>query len=317
LVSAENEWLSASPKNMTIVFYCLVVAVVSFMGGCIPLALKINHNKLQMYLSLSGGAMLGAAFFHMLPESATLAGKQFGFWLAFGVIGLYMLERFLSPHSHDISELHDEHCDHKHHEHEPNEKTSSPAAPAIAGWSAVAGLSIHTLLGGVALASAVMKQSVNGGLALAVLLATVLHKPADSFTISTLLIKSGTYRRRIFLVQIFFASLIPLGAALFHLGKTTIPEMSESAFTGCVLAFSAGTFLCIALSDLLPEVQFHSHDRIRLSACVILGAAFMWATSLIEPSHAHGKEDEDEHSHLNAPEQTEPSHLPSITQTNH
>ena len=291
---------------MTIAFYCLLVAVVSIVGGCIPLVIKISHNKLQMYLSLSGGAMLGAAFFHMLPESAEFAGKQFGFWTALGVIGLYMIERFLSPHSHDISDVHDgkHSCGHHGHNDKVFEKTHLTAAPRIAGWSAVAGLSIHTLLGGIALASAVMEQSAHGELALAVLLATILHKPADSFTISTLLIKGETNRKQIFLVQLFFASLIPLGALLFYLGKSTIPEISESAFTGCVLAFSAGTFLCIALSDLLPEVQFHSHDRLRLFGCVLLGAAIMWLTSY---GHGHSH-DHDKASSGTSPQSTIEQH---------
>ena len=38
---------------------------------------------------------------------------------------------------------------------------------------------------------------------------------------------------------------------------------------GWALAFSAGTFLCISLGDLLPEVHFHSHDRLWLSVQLI------------------------------------------------
>ena len=41
--------------------------------------------------------------------------------------------------------------------------------------------------------------------------------------------------------------------------------------TSKTLAFSAGTFLCIALSDLLPELQFHAHDRWKLSAALLAG----------------------------------------------
>jgi zinc and cadmium transporter len=240
--------------------------------------------------------MLGAAFFHMLPESAHLASEQFGLWMAVGVIGLYVIERFLSPHSHDTStaELsHAHHHDHDHdHDHteaeaevEPDVKSRGqrpPAAPQVTGWPAVAGLTIHTLLGGVALGSAALGP---GGLGLAVFLATVLHKPADALTISTLLIKGGTSRRKAFVVQCCFAMMIPLGVVLFHVGRSTLVANLESSFTGCVLGFSAGTFVCIALSDLLPEVQFHSHDRLKLFLAVLLGAGIMWATSLIEPSH--------------------------------
>jgi zinc and cadmium transporter len=49
------------------------------------------------------------------------------------------------------------------------------------------------------------------------------------------------------------------------------------------LAFSAGTFLCIALSDLLPELQFHSHDRLKLSIALLAGFALMAVTAELEP----------------------------------
>src|SRR5437773_7947719 len=132
---------------MTIYFYCLAIAIVSLVGGYLPLSKRISHLKLQVYLSLSAGAMLGAACFHMLPEGAVLAGRAFGWWVALGVIGLYIIERFLSPHSHEPTE-HEEEEDHETHDHpHPAPRAleqSHSAAPHIAGWSAVLGLSIHT-----------------------------------------------------------------------------------------------------------------------------------------------------------------------------
>ncbi len=46
---------------------------------------------------------------------------------------------------------------------------------------------------------------------------------------------------------------------------------------GCGLAFSAGVFLCISLSDLLPELEFHAHDRVVLSLALIAGIALAYA----------------------------------------
>ncbi len=48
-----------------------------------------------------------------------------------------------------------------------------------------------------------------------------------------------------------------------------------------------GVFLCISLSDLLPEMEFHSHNRIRLSVALILGIATAWGIGFLEPKHAH------------------------------
>jgi len=302
-----------------LIVYCLAIALVSLVGGWFPLARRISHVKLQVYLSLSAGAMLGAAFFHMLPEASHLCEEQFGLWMAVGVLGLYVIERFLSPHSHDTGDdLHlspspptrdgPRHaCGHAH-EHAPAAPVLAPdpalgpgetgrgqahrasAAPPVAGWSAVLGLFLHTLMGGVALGSAAAGRNGPAGLGFAVFLATVLHKPADAFTISTLLTKSGFTRRKTFFVQLAFAGTIPLGVVLYAMGESAFAAWMESTLTGAVLAFSAGTFVCIAMSDLLPEVQFHSHDRLKLFAAVLAGAAFMWLTSyfeMISGGHSH------------------------------
>jgi zinc and cadmium transporter len=57
-------------------------------------------------------------------------------------------------------------------------------------------------------------------------------------------------------------------------------------FLGCALAFCAGTFLCISCSDLLPELQFHSHDRFKLSVALLAGLGVAIAIGLVEQAHA-------------------------------
>ena len=76
----------------------------------------------------------------------------------------------------------------------------------------------------------------------------------------------------------------PGGVALFWIGtRTPASAFSPGAWTAGALAFSAGTFLCIALSDLLPELQFHSHDRLKLSIALLAGFALMAVTAGLEP----------------------------------
>jgi zinc and cadmium transporter len=41
------------------------------------------------------------------------------------------------------------------------------------------------------------------------------------------------------------------------------------------------------LGDLLPEVQFHAHDRLKLSACLVAGVVLAWALRFFEPAHIH------------------------------
>ena len=47
------------------------------------------------------------------------------------------------------------------------------------------------------------------------------------------------------------------------------------------LAFSAGVFLCIALSDLLPEMEFHAHNRFRLTVALIAGVLLAYGITFL------------------------------------
>ena len=80
------------------------------------------------------------------------------------------------------------------------------------------------------------------------------------------------------LVNLGFALMIPAGVGLFFARASAgSGRRPSAALTAAALAFSAGTFLCIALSDLLPELQFHAHDRCKLSAALLAGVGLMAA----------------------------------------
>jgi zinc and cadmium transporter len=102
----------------------------------------------------------------------------------------------------------------------------------------------------------------------------VLHKPFDSLTLGTLMARDGWSARARHLVNGLFALAVPAGVLLLHLGgaQMTGPQ-GQHALKSAVLALSVGMFLCIALSDLLPELQFHQHDRLQLSAALVAGLA--------------------------------------------
>jgi zinc and cadmium transporter len=67
---------------------------------------------------------------------------------------------------------------------------------------------------------------------------------------------------------------------LFYIGLSS--ESPTSPLLAYALAFSAGTFLCISLSDLLPELQFHDHDRVKLSIALIAGLALAMGVGKLE-----------------------------------
>ena len=286
--------------------YCGAILLASLGGGLVPFLGQVTHSRLQLYLSGSAGVMLGACFFHIMPEAMEMSGPWFGWWMALGAVGLFCIERFIAPHSHEVSSelqqahAHEPGCEHDH---------SHRAAPSVGGWMAVLGLTIHTFMNGVGLAGAVKFDYETGspGVAflpgLAIFMAIVLHKPADALAISTVLSRKGVSRGRLSLVQLGFALMVPLGAFAFMLTSGSIAHELENQLTGFALSFSAGTFLFIALSDLLPEVQFHRHDRVALSLALIAGVLLMGGIGLLE-GHEHGGHGHgDEPGHKAKPEQ--------------
>ena len=128
---------------------------------------------------------------------------------------------------------------------------------------------------GGALAASVAAETEHEGpgpvlAGLAVFLVIWLHIPFDSLALSTLMTISGATNRTRHVANWLFALAVPLGAMLFLFGVKNAFHADQPIF-GAALAFSAGTFLCIATSDLLPELQFHAHDRLKLSAALLLG----------------------------------------------
>src|SRR5207245_9793519 len=77
----------------------------------------------------------------------------------------------------------------------------------------------------------------------------------------------------------------------------------QNHLTGAALAISSGTFLFIALSDLLPEVQFHRHDRFALFLALASGVALMGGIALLE-----GHEDPNHGEHGHAAHVAAPDH---------
>jgi zinc and cadmium transporter len=248
--------------------YCAVVFVASLAGGALPALLRLTHTRLQLAVSFVGGLMLGLALLAMLPHALHQLGSasRAMVWLLAGFLVMFFLQRFLPFHHHDVAEGSPlEPCGHTHSLAERSARSLS--------WVGVGlGLSLHSVFDGLAIAATVATgaQTHSGALGLGTALAVILHKPFCALAISTLMVASLTSRRAQRWVNLAFALVTPLGALIFFLGAGHLAH-SEPAWVGAALALCAGTFLCIACADLLPELQFHSHDRLKLSLALLVG----------------------------------------------
>ncbi len=300
--------------------YSLVLVAAIMLGGKLPTMVKMTHTRTQLVMSFVSGLMLGIAIFHLLPHAIyTIASDQAveiaARWTMFGLLAMFLLLRVFHFHHHDMSDdAHDSQCvehagdahggnghaghshtnnDHSHHSH------SERSATQPASWMGIAlGLTIHTMIDGVALAASMQADWAifSGDNALATLvgfgvfLAILLHKPLDALTISSLMTDSGASKMKRQLVMFAFAIICPL-SALAALWGINVIAGGHGLYVGALLAFSAGVFLCISLSDLLPEVHFHSHDRLKMTVVLLLGVGFALALVSIEPPHRHNFSD--------------------------
>jgi zinc and cadmium transporter len=218
-----------------------------------------------------------------------------------GMLTMFFIERFFSFHHHDVpddgSHEGDDHHDHPHdhdhphnhdHHHDHDHTAAHEPQASDLSWSGAAlGLALHSMLNGVALVAAVQCEAAGSTLAgFSTFLVIVLHKPFDAMTISMLMGRSGWSLSWRHTINGLFALAIPLGVLLFYFGL--MPDQfspnaaSRQWYIACALAFSAGTFLCISLSDLLPELQFHRHDRVKLSAALLAGLAVAQLAAQLE-----------------------------------
>ena len=270
--------------------YLAAIAAAALLGGAAPVLLRLDHRRMQVLLSLTGGVMLGVGLLHLLPHGHGLLGGDIETtmpWVLGGFCAMFLLERAFHGHAHHAADgSHDTDC--KHHEAHAHSHTG--AAPSRWSWlGALVGLSLHSLADGAALAAAVDAGGSDGGLVgFATFLAIAIHKPIDACVISSLLLNAKAAARTRRAVIAGYALVVPIGAAVF-LTSVRLFGGAHAGVTGAALALAAGAFLCIAAADLLPEVEFHSHDRLLLTASLAAGLAISVAVTAIErasPAHA-------------------------------
>jgi zinc and cadmium transporter len=304
-------------SELLLIIYCVLILLVSTAGGLIPLVVRLTHQRMQLAISLVAGVMLGVGLLHMLPHALLEAPDHSEVIFACvlgGFLTMFFIERFFCFHHHDVPMPEGEagasahnHAAQNHgtHNHEGESHRHEHASPGVhgrirheahrLGWvGASIGLTLHTIIAGIALAASIEAES--GGAHVTALagfgtfVAIFLHKPFDAMTITTLMTVGARKKSSAHLVNGLFALMIPVGVGLFYLGLSHASDGVN--LVAYALAFSAGTFLCVSMSDLLPELQFHAHDRVALSVALLLGLSVAGGVGLLESqnnSHAgHG-----------------------------
>jgi zinc and cadmium transporter len=232
------------------------VTLLAAAGGLLPLVKEWSRGAVRLLLAFGTGVLLGAAFFHMIPESVEGIGRSVGLPVLVGFLTIYVLERFVMLHA-----CGEEECSFHH-----------------VGLAAFCGITLHALIDGFALGGGLSVPS----LGVPVTAAILVHKLPGALSLTGILLHCRYPRRRIALLAILFALATPVGA----LASWPFLSRLEGAPLAWAIAFSAGTFLAIATGDLLPQVHSPAQGRYRNLAALFAGIAVMALTELVA-GHEH------------------------------
>ena len=279
--------MDPSSSLLLLAGYSVVIMAVSLFGGWLPSIFRLTHTRTQIVTSFVAGVILCVAVYYLLPHGMKeLPGEHSAetavWWMLVGTVVMVVLLRVFSFHQHDFSHEENGSHDHTHEHHEHGHISVHPMS-----WVGITmGLGLHTLTEGVTLGTSIRAEASDGaiGLSLSVFLAIVLHKPLDALSITGTMRAAGFSQHRRVLANVLFSLVCPVAALLTFWGVGLLGPWEEYV-VGAALAFAAGALLCIALSDLLPEVQFHSHDRTKLTLAFFAGIGLAYMLHYLEPIH--------------------------------
>ena len=248
------------------------VFAATLCGGL--LALRFS-DKLHLILGFSAGAIIGVAFFELLPEALEIGEKTYEpatlFALtALGFAGFLVVDRLAGGHvhaGHDGS-----HGAHGGHDHAHGISESAGRRGAIGAGS----LSVHSLFDGMAIGLAFQVSSTIG---LVVAAAVLLHDFSDGMNTVNLVLKNGGNRSTALRWLLADAAAPVVGILV-----SQVVALPPGAL-GPMLALFAGFFIYIGASDLIPE-SYHAHPKWPTTLLTLAGFTLIFAVSRIA-EHNH------------------------------
>jgi len=243
------------PLDPILLTTALALLGASALGAALPLYRRWSERGLHFFVALAAGIFLGTIFFHLLPhlagvghdhETAHPTGAEeiaHSVWpwgaALLGILLLFLLEKVWLPSR-------------------TREAGSNPHALL---WSATyAGLALHAATAGIALSGILEVPEGRSQFVMSIL----VHKGTECFSLATVMRLAGLPNARALVLLALFALIEPAGLLLGGEIAQALPAAAP-ILTG----FAAGTFLYVAVADLLPEV-FHGGGNTRWKVGAVL-----------------------------------------------
>lgn len=253
------------PTLAYILLFTFLGSIGALIGGIFLLsrvrfALRISH----FLAAFAAGVLLASAFFDLLPEAAH-EGEKLGinvfFWALAGILLFFAIERFV-------------HWFHHHEEYHEHEKEAQAIIPLI-----IIGDTTHNFVDGIVIAATFL---VDIQLGIITTLAVAAHEIPQEIADFGLMLHKGLSPIRVIAVNIMSASAAFLGAVItYAFGNFLQPYLPAA------LAATAGFFIYIAASDLIPEIHYEKRRGVALAktALLFLGVVVIWfSLSILEES---------------------------------
>ena len=249
----------------------LLGALISLCFGVLLLTPKFyKPGIIKAAMALGAGALLGAAFFDLLPEAFEQSDAHTALFTALltGFLLFFVLERSV-------------HWFHHHHDHDHDTQKATSRAHRLL---IVLGNVVHNAVDGIAIGAAFAVSFPAGVVTVIAIAAHEIPREVGDFG---MLLAKGMRRRNVLLVHIY-SSLGTLVAALLVYWLGTGIE----SITPFLLAAIAGTFLYIAAADIIPDIhEGNPRDANRQSVFLLVGVAIMpfvlWILELLNVHHVH------------------------------
>jgi len=210
---------------------------------------KLLDKVLFALIGFSAGALIGGAFFHLMPEALeNLGSEQVFVYFVSGLVMFLILERFFHwRHCHEgVCEIH------------------------AFTYLNLIGDGIHNFIDGVVIAVSFL---ISIHLGIVTTLAVIFHEIPQELGDFGVLVYGGFSKTK----ALFFNFLSAITALAGALAAYLFANRIESIFSG-LLAFTAGGFIYIASSDLIPEIHKQKDNKKANTAFLlfIAGLVFMW-----------------------------------------
>lgn len=230
----------------------LTVSLISLIGASVLLFTKEKLKKVLLFMvAFSAGALLGDAFIHLIPEAVSENGLsiQTSLLITSGILIFFILEKIVHwRHCHQVG------CnEHAHH----------------LGIMNFVGDGVHNAIDGMVIAGSFMLSPQIG---LTTTIAVILHEIPQEIGDFGVLLYSGIKPKKALMLN-FISALFAILGAVFIL----LIGMKAENLTQIIIPITAGGFIYIAGTDLIPEL----HKEVKLSKSLVQFGAILMGIGLM------------------------------------